>query len=79
MDDITYSGESILTGKRRREGGRERGESESSPYSQDLINVYKRKIDEKPHNQRIIKWFGLEGTFKITYLPPPAIGRDTSL
>jgi len=26
---------------------------------------------------RITEWFGLEGTFKITYFQPPAVGRDT--
>jgi len=27
----------------------------------------------------MIEWFGLEGTFKITWFQPPAVGRDTSL
>ena len=26
-----------------------------------------------------MKWFGLEGTFKIIQFQPPAIGRDASL
>jgi len=28
-------------------------------------------------NHRTIKWFGLEGTLKITWFQPPAMGRDT--
>ena len=28
---------------------------------------------------RIVEWFGLERTLKITEFQPPAIGRDTSL
>ena len=30
-------------------------------------------------NQRIIEWFGLEGTFKTIQFCPPAIVGDTSL
>lgn len=36
------------------------------------------KKDKKQLDKYFFKWFGLEGTLKLTQLQPPATGRDTS-
>lgn len=48
---------------------------ESSP---DWLCTSKHSWDWLRNYQRIIERFELEGTFKITYCQPPALGRDTS-
>ena len=46
--------------------------------TEDSLMIGEDKLVQTIQSE-IVEWFGLEGTFKIIYFQPPAIGRDTSL
>lgn len=56
-----------------------RSELDKADMEQELINAQVCLVNtalwSQCHFHRAIKWLKLEGTFKIIYLQPPAVGR----